>query len=107
LSSIEKDGYRFDAGPSLFTKPHYLEDLFRDAGEPLEAYFSYSSVPLSCRYFFENGKRVNAWTDPDLYEEELYTQLGEQRGTLKNYLQKSERLYNGVGHIFLNHSRHQ
>ena len=88
LSAIEKDGYRFDAGPSLFTKPHYLHDLFRDAGERLEEYLMYASVPLSCRYFFENGKKVNAWTDKDSYEEELYTQLGEPKGNLKNYLQK-------------------
>ncbi|MFN9710201.1 MAG: 1-hydroxycarotenoid 3,4-desaturase CrtD [Bacteroidota bacterium] len=107
LSFIEKDGYRFDAGPSLFTKPHYLEELFHDAGESLEDYFSYSSVPLSCRYFFENDTIVNAWTDVDLYEEELFQKLGEPKGALKAYLDKSAALYEGVGNIFLNHSLHQ
>jgi len=107
LSFFEKDGFRFDAGPSLFTKPHYLEELFRDAGEKLSDFFSYSSVPLSCRYFFENGKIINAWTDKERYEKELTDQLGERKGVLSNYLKRSEKLYNGVGHIFLNHSLHQ
>lgn len=107
LSFMEKDGFRFDAGPSLFTKPDYLEELFQDAGEKLEDFFSYSPVPLSCRYFFENGKIINAWTDKELYEKELTEKLGERKGALSDYLSRSEKLYNGVGHIFLNHSLHQ
>ena len=107
LSFFEKDGYRFDAGPSLFTRPHYLEELFQDAGEDIQEFFSYKQVPLSCRYFFENGKVVNAWTDTELYEKELTGQLGEREGTLSGYLKRSEKLYNGVGRIFLNHSLHQ
>jgi phytoene desaturase len=107
LSFFEQDGYRFDAGPSLFTKPHYLEELFHDAGENIEEFFSYKQVPLSCRYFFENGKVINAWTDKEKYEKELTSQLGEREGALSAYLRRSEKLYNGVGRIFLNHSLHQ
>ena len=107
LSLLEKDGFRFDAGPSLFTRPHYLEDLFEAAGEKLSDYFQYSEVLLSCRYFFENGKVINAWTNSDLYEEELLEKAGEKRGALKSYLKKSADLYEGVGQIFLNHSLHQ
>jgi phytoene dehydrogenase-like protein len=49
---IERDGYSFDAGPSLFTQPTNLEELFTLAGEDIRAYFSYQSVPIACRYFF-------------------------------------------------------
>ena len=34
LTAFEKDGYSFDAGPSLFTQPQNLEALFELAGEP-------------------------------------------------------------------------
>ena len=37
LSLIEKDGFRFDAGPSLFTQPHHLTELFEMAGVPVDA----------------------------------------------------------------------
>ena len=33
LSEIEHDGYRFDAGPSLFTMPQYVDELFELAGD--------------------------------------------------------------------------
>jgi phytoene desaturase len=107
LSLIEKEGFRFDAGPSLFTQPNYLEALFRDVDESMEAYFSYEKVDLSCRYFFENGKIINAWTDRNKYEAELVTHLGEKPGTLNRYLNDSEQLYHSVGSIFLNHSLHR
>lgn len=107
LSFFEQDGFRFDAGPSLFTRPHYLEELFHDAGENIQEFFSYKQVPLSCRYFFENGKVINAWTDTEQYEKELTGQLGEREGALSAYLNRSEKLYKGVGRIFLNHSLHQ
>jgi len=107
LSLIEKDGYRFDAGPSLFTQPQYLEQLFHEAGESIEDFFEYQKVDLSCRYFFENGKIINAWTEASRYEEELVSILGEKPGTLKNYLQQSASLYESVGSIFLNQSLHR
>ena len=28
LDVIEKDGFRWDAGPSLFTMPHFVDELF-------------------------------------------------------------------------------
>ena len=36
LSAFEKDGFRFDAGPSLFTQPQNMEELFALAGESLK-----------------------------------------------------------------------
>jgi phytoene desaturase len=107
LSLIEKDGYKFDAGPSLFTQPQYLEQLFHEAGESIDGFFEYQKVDLSCRYFFENGKIINAWTEASRYEEELVNILGEKPGALKNYLQQSASLYESVGSIFLNQSLHR
>ena len=36
LGLIECKGYRFDTGPSLFTQPQNIEELFELAGEPME-----------------------------------------------------------------------
>ncbi len=107
LALLEKEGYRFDAGPSLFTQPQNIEQLFAEAGEPLAPFFEYERVPLSCSYFFENGKMVRAWTDSDAYEKELIEKLGEQPGVLQSYLKESEQLYDSIGSVFLNHSLHR
>lgn len=107
LSFFEKDGFSFDAGPSLFTQPQNIEELFAFANEPMEEYFQYRKVDVSCNYFFENGKHVKAWTDAEKLAEELHVQLGEDRNAVLNYLKKSESLYNNIGSIFLNHSLHK
>lgn len=107
LSAFEKDGYHFDAGPSLFTQPQNIEELFELAGEPIEKYFSYRPVEIACKYFYENNKIVNAYTDASLFAKELQEQLGEKKESLPSYLQQSEKLYNNIGSIFLNHSLHK
>ena len=107
LTAFEKDGYHFDAGPSLFTQPENIEELFVLAGEPIGQYFSYQPVSVACKYFFENGKVVKAYTDPILFGKELKEQLNEQPKALTGYLQQSEKLYNNIGSIFLNHSLHK
>ncbi len=107
LSLFEKDGFRFDAGPSLFTEAHLVEELFELADEPMENYFSYQQLDTACHYFFENGKRLKADTDKDKLDAAIATQLGEKPGTVKDYLSRAEKLYDDVGHIFLNFSLHK
>lgn len=107
LTMFEKDGFRFDAGPSLFTQPQNLKELFGDAGETIEEYFNYKPIDIACSYFFENGKSVKAYTNAEAFATELNEQVGEPEQTVIDYLQKSEELYNSIGSIFLNYSLHK
>lgn len=104
---IEKEGYTFDAGPSLFTQPSNIEALFAFAGEPIEEYFTYSPVDIACQYFFENGIRVNAYTKPESFASEMQNKTGEDPGNIIRYLKNAERVYTNVGNIFLNYSLHR
>ena len=96
---IEKDGYSFDAGPSLFTQPANIEALFAFAGEPMEDYFTYSPVDIACQYFFENGIRVNAYTKPESFANEMQNKTGEDPNNIIRYLKNAERVYDKVGNI--------
>jgi phytoene desaturase len=107
LSAFQKEGYSFDAGPSLFTQPSNLEELFALAGEPIEQYFSYQPINPACRYFYENGKVVNAYTDTEAFAGEAAEKLGENPDSIRNYLRDADRLYNQTGNIFLNYSLHK
>ena len=107
LSAFEKDGFLFDAGPSLFTQPQNLEELFSLAGKQMEKYFQYEAVPVSNHYFFDNGKRIKAWTKVDRFAEELEQAVGEPKTNLTSYLKDAEKLYNNIGTIFLNDSLHR
>ena len=53
LTAFEKMGYRFDMGPSLFTMPHLVEDLFKLAKIPMHKYFSYKKKKNICTYFLK------------------------------------------------------
>jgi phytoene desaturase len=107
LHAFEKDGFYFDAGPSLFTQPKNIEALFALAKEPIEDYFSYRPVEIACKYFYENGKVLEAFADPKLFTEALQSQLGESAGAATGYLKESEKIYSNIGSIFLNHSLHK
>lgn len=107
LTWFEKDGYSFDAGPSLFTQPYLVEELFQLANEPIADYFTYQQIPVSCHYFWENGKQVKAYFEPNALTNELQEQLGESPEAVKQYLAVSARLYKHVGPFFLDHSLHQ
>jgi phytoene desaturase len=107
LSVFEKKGYRFDAGPSLFTQPDLIEDIFSCANEPIEPYFTYQKADVSCRYFFENGKRITGYADKQKFGEELVVQCNENPGVLNQYLDEAEKLYNNIGRIFLDYSLHK
>ena len=107
LHAFEQDGYRFDAGPSLFTQPANVEELFALAGEPIGDYFSYVEVDIACRYFYSGGKKVDAYSDAAKFAAELGKQFGEDERAVLRYLKNAEQLYDHIGTIFLNHSLHR
>lgn len=107
LSEFEIDGYRFDAGPSLFTMPHYVDELFRVAGEDPRQHFHYARLPLVCRYQWEDGTTIRAWAEPKDFGAEAAQVLGVSPDLIPRFLQKSKNKYDGGGHIFLNRSLHR
>jgi phytoene dehydrogenase-like protein len=107
LTDFKKDGFHFDAGPSLFTQPENIEELFELAGEPIGNYFTYRTVDTACKYFYDNGKIVEAFTNTQSFAKELQEKLGESAKVVEDYLGQSKNSYNSVGNIFLNHSLHK
>ena len=107
LSSFELQGYRFDAGPSLFTMPMYVEDLFQLAEVDIQPYFQYQSLDIICNYFWEDATRLSAYRDMDKFGEQLEDQLGVSRKVLFKALEDSRHKYELTGEIFLEHSLHK
>ena len=107
LGHFEDSGFHFDTGPSLFTQPGNIEELFALAGEPIEDYFRYRKMPESCCYFYEDGTIVRASAEREKFADELYRQTGESPEHVTRYLARSEQLYEHVAKIFLNHSLHK
>ena len=106
LTHFETNGFRFDAGPSLFTSPHLIEELFVLANEPIAAYFTYEKLEVACIYFYEDGVSIKAYTNKDAFAQELQEKTGESTQNLDRYLNNASDAYNHIGIIFLRHSLH-
>lgn len=107
LSAFEQEGYRFDAGPSLFTMPHYVEALFRLAGEDPAVYFKYQRMETACCYAWPDGTRLRAWGDSARFAAEVTQQLGVPAQKVQQYLRTSQTKHRLAGHIFLEKSLHR
>lgn len=107
LSHFETNGYQFDAGPSLFTRPQLIEELFALANEPMEAYFSYERVPVACHYFYQDGTLIKAYADREKFAEEIHTKTGEAKEHIQAYLQYSANAYENIAGIFLKYTLHR
>lgn len=107
VSYFTEKGYCFDGGPSLFTQPQNIEELFALADEPMEDYFSYQSVPIACKYFYEDGTVINGFANAEKLAKELAEKTGEDEEEVKQYIARSGDLYETTGRIFLNYSLHK
>lgn len=116
LSEIKQGGYRFDAGPSLFTMPHYVDELFLLAGKKPEAHFKYKKMKENCRYFFpdgtrwvvgEGGIRCQVSGQKSNIPSSQTLNLEPQTSNLKPYYKNSRRIWNITSHVFLERSLHR
>jgi phytoene desaturase len=101
LSDFTLGPYHFDRGPSLFTQPQNVRELFQFAGKNPDDYLSIESLQEANRYFFEDGIIVKAYTNPEAFDEETHLKAGEKRGAVLSYLKKSSATYKKIGTVFL------
>ena len=106
LTHFETNGFRFDAGPSLFTSPQLIEELFTLAKEPIAPYFSYEKLEVACNYFYEDGVNIKAYTNKTAFALELQEKTGEPTKNLYRYLNYASDAYNHIANIFLRYSLH-
>ncbi|MBC7390950.1 MAG: phytoene desaturase [Opitutaceae bacterium] len=107
LSEITFDGYRFDAGPSLFTLPELVDELFTIAGKDPRHYLKYQKLDEICKYFYEDGTHIRAYSDPEKFSLEIEKQTKVKSGTVRDHLLKSKRMYELTDKLFLQSSLHK
>ncbi len=107
LSSFTLGEYRFDAGPSLFTMPQFVEELFLLAGKNPKDYFSYIKNETACHYFFEDGTFLPFKSDVNEVLTEVEATLKVSSRPLKNHFEKSKFIYDKTHEAFLEKSLHK
>ncbi|WP_455449271.1 phytoene desaturase family protein [Natrinema thermotolerans] len=99
-SRLEKDGFRFDMGPSWYLMPDVFERFFAEFGRTPSDYYDLEHLDPHYRIFFKDGDRVDVTPDlertKDVFEE-------YERGAgeaLERYLEKSKENYEvGMEHF--------
>jgi len=107
LHYFEKDGFSFDAGPSLFTMPQFVDELFRLAGRVPEDHFRYKKLDVLCHYFYPDGTFLRAYADERAFAEECAARTGVDRKALLRHLRKSAWIYRATAPVFIERSLHR
>ncbi len=106
-TKIEKDGFFWGFGPSLFTLPELLDELFILCGRNPDDYYKYHRVDPICNYFFADGTRLSAYADRDKFAAEIEAKTGEPAAHVISHLDKINRVYHLTKDIFLYKSVHK
>lgn len=107
LGFFTQNGYAFDTGPSLFTQPWQLEQLFSDCGKNLADYLTFSPLDISTHYFWEDGKTLPTYTNHDLLAAAIEQRLKvDPRPTLR-HLALCRVAFEAIGSIFLDEPIHE
>lgn len=107
LHQQTQDGYRFDLGPSLFTLPHLVNELFELAGESPEDHFRYTQKETVCHYFWEDGTRFQAPAQVDQFVLEASHAFSVKPENLRAYLKRNKSKYELTKSLFLEKSLHK
>lgn len=89
---VERDGYRFDTGPTVLTMPELIEQTFQSVGEDMRDHVTLHEVTPAYGAHYPDGSVLRAYTDRDAMAEEIKRVCGAQEAVgyrrLADYLQR-------------------
>ncbi|MEX2485108.1 MAG: 1-hydroxycarotenoid 3,4-desaturase CrtD [Brumimicrobium sp.] len=106
INNLELGEFRWDMGPSVFTGPEYIKQLYDLCGEDFST-FEYFELEQSFNYFFPDGTQFSLPKNKDKLLDVFVEKLGEDRKTVENYLKKSGKNYKTIAPVFIETSLHR
>lgn len=107
LSQFQLGDYRFDFGPSLFTMPQYVDELFELAGEDPREHFNYVRLPDVCHYWWKDGTTFTAPADREKLAVGASETFGVPAEKVRDFMASAEKKYELTGRTFLEKSLHK
>tara|TARA_B100000809_G_C15101878_1_gene517238 strand:- start:531 stop:1997 length:1467 start_codon:yes stop_codon:yes gene_type:complete len=107
LTDLRLNDFRFDAGPSLFTMPELVDELFTLSGKQPKDYFEYDKLSTICKYFYEDGTVITATSDLNTFAKEIASKTKDSKESVLKHLAKSEFIYRTTASLFLTKSLHK
>ena len=107
LQEFNSKGYRFDYGPSLFTMPHLVDELFRLYEEDPKDSFKYIRKEKVCNYFWSDGTRYSVPANENEFIETAAKTFKEDPKDIEKYLEKNALKYRLTAPLFIEKSLHK
>ncbi len=104
LGTLELGGFRFDTGPTIFTLPHLLADLFAESGERLEDYLDLVPLEPAFRFSFRDGTELRLGADLRRTAEQIAALDPRDVAGFLAFLARSSRIYDELMAYFFRRS---
>ncbi len=101
LTSFRMGDFHFDAGPSLFTMPHLVDELLTETN------FIYQRSDTACHYFFEDGTFLKFPAKIDELIPQVCEQLNIDPAPLRKHFERSAFIYEKTHAVFMERSLHR
>jgi phytoene desaturase len=102
LGLLQRDGFRFDTGPSLLTMPQVFAELFADTGAALDTVVDLQRVEPIARYRFADGVQLDATDDLEDFSRRLDAALAPGSGDdWRRFMVRAAAIWNAVEGPFL------
>ena len=99
-STLARDGFRFDMGPSWYLMPDVYERFFGDLGETVDDHYGLTRLDPHYRIFWKDGDRLDVLPDPAANEAAIERYEPGAGAALDRYLADAERQYRiGMRHF--------
>jgi len=98
---LERDGFRFDMGPTILILPSVLRKLFDEAGRKLEDYLELVPLEPQWRSFFDDGSVLDLVGNTDLMASHLESFAPGSAAGYRRFMDLSERLHDISDRYFL------
>ncbi len=102
VSQLNFDGFRFDAGPSLLTLPELMNELLDE-----DLRFPILKLDVITKYFYPDGTQVSAFSNVEMFSDEVRQKLQVPVSKVTNYLQKAAKIYELTSDLFIYGSFHR
>jgi phytoene desaturase len=106
IREFTEQGFRFDMGPSVFTMPHLVDELFELAGKNPKSYFEYEKLDPSFRFFWEDGTHIDWTSNLDALAKEIESKTGEPRQHLEAFARDVADKFDITNEVFMENSLH-
>ncbi len=101
MQEVRTEGFRFDTGPSLFTMPFLVEQVFELCEKSPSDYLEWVPVEPVCRYQFPDGVVFHNYQDPGKNRSELMRIAPEDVQAWDRFMEYSGDLYRRTAETFL------